>query len=261
MFRHQKPFPCVTDNDESNGGIYYVRIPRTSSKGVSVTRRIAGLEGRFSHLPEGKSCKVIAKDSPTRAFHQKIYQRDKVNSFLWSMVRLPERRAISHFGLRLRSKHVKATTESFINDLKTSVSYHSNVELRFLSMNDISESESKYAYVSLVSNILSEYNFIGVEERMKESLVALSMLIGVNVNRVIYDFSRCISDTTPEWLTSEMSSYLESDSWKSRQAGDIMLYNTVNKALDVTIKQLDQEEFNARLKAFDILISDWTEAR
>lgn len=258
--RRKRPFPCIVDNDNSTGGIYYVRIPRTSSKGVSVTRRIAGLEGRLLDSPEVNDCRAYAEIAPTRAVSKKFHERDKTNSFLWSMVRLPDRRALSHFGLRLRAGEVVATTEAFINDVENSVPYHPNVEIRFLSMEDVSADESEETYAGLVNDILLEYNFIGIEERMKESLVALSMVIGTNVDSVIYQFSRCISEGPPEWMTPGMFSYLESEKWMTSQAGDYILYNAVNMALDLTINRLNQAEYNARLDQFDIIMLDWTVA-
>lgn len=257
--RNQKPFPCVTDHENSSGGIYYVRIPRTSAKGVSVSKRIAGLEGRLLDLP-AESCKVSADVAPMRAIHQEIDKRDKDNSFLWSIIRSPERRAISHFGLRLRNNEVEATTESFVNDLRTSVSYQPNVMLKFLSMEDTKSMQTEEEYAGLVQNILSEYNFIGVEERLRESLVALSMVIGTNVNHVVYDFSRCLSDDIPDWVTPEMALYLESEEWRQRQGGDYMLYSAVDKALDLTIQKLDKNEFNSRLATFDSIMTKWSEA-
>ena len=195
-----------------------------------------------------------------RAIHQEIDKRDKDNSFLWSTIRSPERRAISHFGLRLRNSEVEATTESFVNDLRTGVSYQPNIMIKFLAMEDVKATGSEEMYASLVKDILSEYNFIGVEERLRESLVALSMLIGTNVNHVIYDFSRCITDDIPDWVTPEMALYLESEEWRQRQGGDYMLYSAVNKALDLTIQKLDRTEFNSRLAAFDSIMTKWSEA-
>ena len=78
-------------------------------------------------------------------------------------------------------------------------------------MEHVSTDESEETYAGLVNDILLEYNFIGIEERMKESLVALSMVIGTNVDSVIYQFSRCISEGPPEWMTPGMFSYLESE--------------------------------------------------
>lgn len=251
-------FPCVTNRD-SPSGIYYVRIPRTSAKPASVSKQIAKAKAKLAQAPnvcnvnDGKIPLAVASD-------QRIAQRDKSKSFLWSMVRHPARRAVSHYDMQLRLGEVKTTNEHFINTLKKSWSYLTNVQLRFLVENDDVHTVEDNVD-ELVSTVLSEFDFIGVQERMNESLVTLSMLLGLNLNDVIYEFSTfCLSsDDQPKWITTKMLNYLLSSEWMNKQKGDYELYHSANKALDLTIQQFDSKEFYSNLKEYEVLLDFWSD--
>jgi len=251
--RSETPFPCVTDSKDSKDGIYFIKVPRTSHIGASVTYRIARFEERLN-LP--RRCKINDANKPIKALDQKLWTRNKTKTFLWSMLESPEIRAIKRFDLMVRTKRAEATIEAFVND--TSITpYIPNTQLAFLSIDTrISGFDSIEHYASLVKNVLAEYNFIGIDERLHESLVALSMLIDIDIGHVIYEFTNCAftnyaANNLRRYITPEMDSYLKSKKWKTRQSGDYLLYNAVNKALDLTIASLDSEEFNARLKKID----------
>merc|ERR1711920_801004 len=268
-------FPCVVESNEQRSssttnkydGIYYIKIPRTSAKPVSVINRIAKNEAKkISKNMNTNMCKVNDADKPISAYDHKVNRRSKSNSLLLSMVRHPAERALSHFDLRLRTKEVEATDEAFVHDLETSMSYHPNVELRYLytssSSNDkklVNPQEEEYE--GLVKEILEEYNFIGVQERMNESLVALSMILGLDMKEVVYEFSRCSSKEPKKWVTPKMTKYLTSNKWTQRQGGDYLLYDAVNTALDKTIAKLNKDnkqEFDSRLQDFEILLDVWS---
>ena len=66
-----------------------------------------------------------------------------------------------------------------------------------------------------VQDILDEYDFVGIHERLHESLVAMSMLTGMNINDVIFNYrpiknARCGSLEEPSWLNDGMRFYLKS---------------------------------------------------
>ena len=113
--RGDLPFPCIQGNNEENSnGIYYIRLPNTSSKGATVSERIALLEtkrtlstfGDVLNTANNGVCKINEVMKPIKAFDQHVSERNKKKSFLWSIVRHPARRAISYFDDRLRHKLV-----------------------------------------------------------------------------------------------------------------------------------------------------------
>merc|ERR1712157_591511 len=116
---------------------------------------------------------------------------------------------------------VPLSEEAFMNDLENNRGFVPNVQLGYLAVqeNDVNNPES---YPQVVQNILNEYNFIGTYERLYESLVVLSMIIGVDVSDVLFDYlpktlSRCGSLEEPDWLTDGMKQFLESDRWRLRE--------------------------------------------
>merc|ERR1719469_335729 len=185
--------------------------------------------------------------------------RDKTKSFLWSMMRHPEDRAISHFAMNSLTMKVEPTAESFIYSLKNSmVAYLPNVQLLFLfpfySLQIKEEDYSTYGQI-----VLNEFNFVGIYERLHESLVVLSMLMGVDVTDVLYDFessrlSRCGTLERPAWVTPDVESYFKSTEWRQRDKGDYMLYNAVDKSLDLTIEKLGVQNVQEKLTQFSKLL-------
>lgn len=200
-----------------------------------------------------------------RASELQLQQRDKIKSFLWTVIRDPSSRAISHFGMRVSMGEVESTDESFMNDLETNRGFSPNVQLGYLAFdtNDIHES-NKEKYPQVVAGILNEYNFIGTYERLYESLVILSMIIGADVNDVLFDYlpttlSRCGSLDTPKWLTPGMKDFLASERWRQRELGDFILYDAVNRSLDLTIDYLGRTNFEEAMAKFKKLLSIGTE--
>ena len=53
-----------------------------------------------------------------------------------------------------------------------------------------------------VQDILDEYDFVGIYERLHESLVVMSMLTGMNINDVIFNYKPIHSSLEePSWLS------------------------------------------------------------
>jgi len=116
--------------------------------------------------------------------------------------------------------------------------------------------------LSVLNSTISEYNFIGTYERFEISLVVLSMIVGVSVQDVLFPYlnSRCGSNEKPSWLTDVMEGYLDSEDWIYHENGDFMLYEAVNRSLDLTIEKLGKETVLKRLKDFRRLIQIGTKA-
>jgi hypothetical protein len=114
-----------------------------------------------------------------------------------------------------------------------------------------------------VKHIMDEYNFIGILERLDESLVVLQMLLSLDTSDILYLKSKVhggfddgvynetchfitptyISPTTKEWL--ETSEY-----WHNYTCGDNLLYATAWRSLDLTIDALGREQFEHLLTRF-----------
>lgn len=117
--------------------------------------------------------------------------------------------------------------------------------------------------ITAVNDILSQYNFIGITERLDESLVVMQMILGLETNDLLYlrakgnggyddaaTKNRTCTYIIPSFVTSGMKSFFASEKWNHRIAGDKLLYNAADASLDLTIDQLGREEFNTKLKLF-----------
>jgi hypothetical protein len=113
-----------------------------------------------------------------------------------------------------------------------------------------------------VQYILQDYDFILVAERMDESLVALSMVMGVEVGVVLVNDAKVdgsdyayINDANGErcvtmersFRSERVKQFLESDEWKARSYGDYLLHAAAIQSLDLTIERLGRAAFEMRL--------------
>jgi hypothetical protein len=248
-------FPCAADDAPDTEGIFYIKIPKTSSSTLAkITKRIAGREARRQYK-EG-TCKVYEPMVHQRALDLKVGERKKEKSFLWTVVRHPAMRMISHYGMNIAFGDVEASESAFIERIKR---WTPNMHLYYLTTNPDISLETTGEIASNVQSILNEYNFIGVYERLYESLVVLSMLIGVEVTDVLFDFipsthSRCGSLTQPDWLTEGMENYLQNE-FAERASADFVLYDAANKSLDMTIEKLGREKVEKKLQEYEQLLN------
>ena len=113
----------------------------------------------------------------------------------------------------------------------------------------------------MVQDILEDYDFIAITERLDESLVVLQMLLGLTTHEILYvnarssgSFSNGFPDRPclyiiPSMITPGIGQFLESDEWKDTIRGDLLLYQAAYASLDRTIESLGRDEFNKNLQA------------
>ena len=113
----------------------------------------------------------------------------------------------------------------------------------------------------VVQDILDDYNFIAIMERMDESLVVFQMLLGLTTKEILYTRARSSGSFFNGWhgrpciyimksfLTPGMKAYFESEEWKLTIANDILMYQAANESLDRTIASLDPAEFTKNMAA------------
>ena len=153
--------------------------------------------------------------------------------------------------MRVNFGQVQPTKDEFMKLLNSA--FEDNIELKFLYPSGDPNTEiNKDTYQSAIDSILTEFNFIGVYERLHESLVVLSMILDVSVSDVLFDFlpkelSRCNSLQRPNWVQPDLETYLNSTEWKQREEGDFLLCAAINKSLDLTIQKLGKENVKKRL--------------
>jgi hypothetical protein len=110
---------------------------------------------------------------------------------------------------------------------------------------------------------LLEFDFIGITERMDESLVVLSMLLpGVELTDLLYINAKGSGGfddgqhkwkchyIVPSYLSPGMKEFFQSSTWKDRVVGDDLLYKAAWKSMDMTIDRLGRSEFKEQLEQF-----------
>ncbi len=112
------------------------------------------------------------------------------------------------------------------------------------------------------SEIIHDYDFIAIAERLDESLVVLSLLLDIPLGDVLhldskrsegYDGEggrgRCFW-MVPTNLTAEMQSYLETPQWKAHVLAERALYQAARYSLDLTIERLGRDRVAQRVSLF-----------
>mmetsp|Transcript_26010 Transcript_26010/g.57813 ORF Transcript_26010/g.57813 Transcript_26010/m.57813 type:complete len:452 (+) Transcript_26010:163-1518(+) len=278
-----KPFPCYPFDRSYYEGMFYAKVPKTASSTLSgIGLRIAHRKGRelniadqqqqpppqkskkkkkHSHSKHDALCNVEVKHGDVAdEFHYGLRNRER--SFLWSFVRDPTQHALSHYYYTYisRSGH-KIKEDSFKTWL---LDYPGDFQMKYLQLHK----EYKTAD-DAVLGIMDGYNFIGITERLDESLVVLQMILGLDVGDILYlsakqsggyalvsnnSTRRCIA-TEHKRMEPFMDEFFESSEWTSHVQDDAKLYDIVNRSLDLTIEKLGRSEFESKLQAFQDALS------
>jgi hypothetical protein len=187
------------------------------------------------------------------------HQRDGA-SFTWTMVRDPTNRAISQFfHFQVSRQKLVPSDYLFQQHLWSEKIHLSNYYLNVL--NDEIATISDTNAPAIINKILLGYNFIGVTERMDETLVALMMLLKVAMSTILYLKAKasggyddggtgtCVY-IQPSHLSTGMKAFFEHTRWKKVVKWDEMFYKAANRSLDLTIERLGQAEFYQNLAKF-----------
>lgn len=199
----------------------------------------------------------ICENSYDHSQGEYFRDRDIPNSFLWSFVRHPTKRAVSwFFHFVVSRKKIKPTISSFKKYTAMQKNY-------YLKLHKLTDANWKWAnktdqyYQNIIDDILQDYNFIGVTERFDESLVVLQKLIGVPMGDLLYfsakvngDYDDLCHRIQPTNVTAEMTAYLASEDWKNKIKWDEALYKAANVKLERTIEKLGRAGIEKNLATF-----------
>ena len=175
----------VPEPSNTHGFLFFKPYKTGSSTTSGVNLRIARNVARRIHgnATEGTFC-------PCRYDHVKrphsaqvaFGDRNLDQSFLWTVIRDPTRRAISSFfHFRVSRRGVNATDDKFQSFLQSR-----HMKDYYLDSLSLSRNGTRQSATSIAQGILNDYNFIGVTERMDESLVVLQFLLGLELDDILY---------------------------------------------------------------------------
>lgn len=254
---------------ENLKGLIYIKVPKTASSTLS------GINLRISsrHIPSNSNMLHCACTfHHHRASDLNLYKRSRVETFLWTIMRQPASQFISKFFHGHVARHgAEANIEEFKFFFNKKFHHHEFdppqidfISPRLLTLDDL---KSKGAREDTVREIINEYDFMGVTERLDESLVALQLILGLDAGDILYVSAKvnggyddgayqnkCFK-IPPSILSKEMKEFTYSPEWRKRFAFPTMLYEAVNKSLDLTIENIGQDVFAKALKEHRYLMS------
>lgn len=200
-------FPAPQTSNKAYGGLIYVKVPKTGSSTIAgATLRIARthhVEARYDH----SSGEEYGRQG-----------RHPTHSFLFSSIRDPAERSLSFLAYEFsRTQHHKAMDLATLLESLRSMDRlgavqksegRGGTQLAFTSLHSIHKHSAwKPSFPEHVvradrveqhaSDVLKNYDFLLVTERMDESLVALAMLLRVSVRDVVVFSSKIAARNVP----------------------------------------------------------------
>lgn len=279
--RRRRPFPCypaetdwhkvrVQRGPSSGGvGLLYVRLMKAASSTLGgVALRIAHRKAESLRFADDNSTGMVPgagsnkKRRPCRvrfdhglASRLRYGDRDKSRSFLWTFVRDPTDRAISEFyHFAVSREKVEPTDVNFIEYLSDRRKNGHLDDYYLQDMHVRGYDPKGVGHREAVREVMDEYDFIGLTERMDESLVVLQMILGLGTGDVLYvpakasgTFDELCHYIVPPYVSPGMKAYFSSERWTNRTRGDAMLHEAANRSLDFTIDGLGRIAFEAEL--------------
>jgi hypothetical protein len=291
----EKQFPCYVSNEAlmidkpTTEGILFQRPEKTGTTTmVGVIMRLA--HNRAMPYPTNinvdktkfRYCKHRAMHGTAR--HYQYNQRDKQKSFLFSLIRDPTSKAVSRFfHFSVTVYQIDPTDINFIRDLQGRHNARSLLNDLIIDPSvELYKQVPKNSTVALpgpgsfmlpaleynkvVQDILDEYDFIAITERMDESLVVMKYLLNLTLEEILYikparsagsfsngpDKRHCIY-IHPTFITNGVEQYLQSEDWKRRVEGDELLYQAAYRSLDLTIEKIGRAKVEKTLSKFQKL--------
>jgi len=265
-------FPCdeaeinwkdnAVQRSPADTGLLFVREMKTGSSTVSgILLRLAHTKGELIRSDKGP-CRI--RIDHASALELQYGKRDKKRSFLMSLLRDPTNRAISHYFHFFVSKNKENPTDYNFQHVFLNQPRIHNYYTKDLTTEPIDLDKGDHS--KIISNILSEYDFLAITERMDESLVVFKMLLGLDFEDILYISTRSNGSFTPgnnrknnspciyivpSFLTDGMKKFFASDKWqKDLMSADNLLYKAAVRSLDNTIDALGRGEVERQVKMF-----------
>jgi hypothetical protein len=269
-------------------GLFYVKVPKAASSTLAgINFRIALRHGQIHDNEEEEATPCTHHENHIDGVGRYYGNRDTSKSFLWASVRDPASRALSrifsYFISELQKEPSDANIKSLLNGKTVQTGSISNGEggyqLRYMALKEIPGGSfwnekspgkvlKKQELEERVRELIREYDFVAVTERMDESLVALQLLLDLDLGDILITSAK-VSDGSYSmahlgsskeeapcfkmkkgFLSQEIQDYFHSDQWYAQNYGDYLLYHAANKSLDLTIDKLGRDQFQKALDKY-----------
>ncbi|KAG7345527.1 galactose-3-O-sulfotransferase [Nitzschia inconspicua] len=188
--------------------------------------------------------------------------RKRSESFLWTLLRDPTKRAISGFYHFDVSRYgVEPSLENF----KAALSDQTDFYLRLHYFGRFPSQGNKKQKVKSANDIMKKYDFMAITERFDESMVILQMLLkahNVTLGDLLYvkaksnngyddggHKGKCTFIRQAE-LTPEMKRFVSTKEWRKQIQWDNAFYAAANRSLDMTIDLLGRETVEKKVELY-----------
>lgn len=282
--KYNHTFPCLpksySSSNEGNDkptGLYYIKVFKTASSTVAhIVKYIANKRGSCKEHSDHAAAHTLFTEH--KLHHHKPNQP---KSFLFTFIREPTKRAVSDFFYRkVTQEGEEVNLDNFKNGCcrtHQNLDGQAGFQLAYISlMQRLPEYtfwnnshptmiQQPNALLERVNNVFDSYDFVGVSDRLNESLVALSFILNLSLSEIAYVSYRqsgsylevqkkCVKIVKPQ-LTKDVEEFLNTDEWKAMIAGDTLLHKAANIALDRTIDNvIGRDTFVERLREYESLI-------
>eukprot|EP00586_Coscinodiscus_wailesii_P012460 CAMPEP_0172508102 /NCGR_PEP_ID=MMETSP1066-20121228/209202_1 /TAXON_ID=671091 /ORGANISM="Coscinodiscus wailesii, Strain CCMP2513" /LENGTH=560 /DNA_ID=CAMNT_0013285931 /DNA_START=466 /DNA_END=2148 /DNA_ORIENTATION=+ len=284
----QEPAEEYTINEKKEKGLLFVRVPKAASSTIlGVALHIAHHVGE-KNLPSKRACSVSGNHWSSIVLERPYLNSIQTNgqSFLWAWIRDPETRVVSNaFFSHVSRRGMKPTDSNIIGMLRAN-----NYQLDFLNLDvngrvivetaqppwkrgnknkalRLSEDQFETELPKYIDQVLETYDFIGLVERMDESLVALRLLMGLEATDILYvnaksaggyddgSFKKKCYKIKKSFISPAVREFLDSHQLQTGIVGDRMLHEAVSRKLDATIEELGVDRFQAALGEHKFLMN------
>jgi hypothetical protein len=298
-----KPFPCDTlmkqsdmySRTGSDEGFLFVKEMQSGSTILAgITARIAERKAKELHPTILRLDGSVANNSQ---FHQvctarlmpmraRKLQNRSPKSFAWSVIQEPVERVMhkAYQFARIRNRPMDdvplATFQDWVLNFENQdFGYY----FRSLSIQSKLNPYSIPEYDSMIRQVLDSYDFIGIKERMMESLAVLQLLLGLETADFLFLQSPYVAATRTDdrfssqtdfyeqWnkgacrdvpsprLTLDMKKWFHSEEFEAFVQADVLMYKAVNASLDNTIEALGSERVQQVAKQLEWALYKATE--
>jgi hypothetical protein len=263
----RRPLPCFPSKHKAiashptNKGFFFMKLMKTggsTAAGIHV-RMVRNIARRLLHNKDSYCQGQWDHDWA----YTMLKNRNRDQSFTWTLLRDPTARVVSQFfHFEVTRNGTVPTDDNIKSYLRSEYKSRDALYQYYLRLLSIQEQKRKIRNVpTVVQQILSDYDFIGITERMDESAVTLMMLLDLKLSDILFLDSKASGGyddgqggkclyIQPSILSAEMIRYFDTPSWKHIVQPDTLLYDAANRALDLTIDSLGRQAFEENLVRF-----------
>lgn len=203
------------------------------------------------------------------------YNKGDKSSFRWTTIQEPTNRLLYKFFYSTVSNEKNEPNDKNFHELFEKYNVGSQLMER-LAPKPSAEKETEGVIAQHVTAIMNDFDFVAVQERMEESLVAMAMLMDMSMRDIMHlapamvgfpgtpkklgHFVQNMKNPTkctyiiPAFVSPGLEAYFETPKYQNSVKGERILYNVANKALNMTIDTLNKNgEFSANLNIFRYL--------